>query len=302
MNKNLGLTMCCALLVSVLTGCAAPTPVIDATRYARPTSVVIVEPPPLRNLALVGVHVVPNAIAYPRHFSPQYDYYFRTTGLPGNTPLHASASSPESIQAVVQSTPGGQSVLGGAVGGAIGGALLGAERDSAIKAMRYDTEIRLRVPEFDLRREITYALAARLGERGVKVTVIQADGATGPRLRWPAKGIEGFAQVAPGNPEPVDADLLIQVSPIAHWFAPGVLNNFQRTGNIGVVIYNGRTKEFLGAQAFYYNSPAFQQQYARYETLVADSRTASQALQDGMLTLVPEIVDAVVGAGAPAGR
>lgn len=293
-----------AALAALLTGCAAPTPVIDKARFARPVTVAIVEPPPMRNHALVGMHVLPNWFAHPRHFSPQFDHYFVTTGpatLPGAPAMQKPAAG-EVALAIMPATPAMQSVAGAGAAGAVAGMLQAGEEISAKKAMQYDQDVRARMPDFDLRKDIVQSLVSALQQRGATVSLIQADASTGPRLRWLAKGHEGFAQAASADAPAVDADLVLQLSPVAHWVAPGFMNNFQRTGNIGVVIYNGRTREYLGTQSFFYDSPAFQQQYARYDTLVADTPGATSAMREGMLTLVPQIADAVLAPGAQSGR
>lgn len=288
---------------ALLAGCAAPTSLIDKTRFARPASVAIVDPPPMRNHALVGVYVLPNWYAHPLHFSPKFDHYFvaqQAAEVPGAAVAKASAS--EVALAQIQHNPALQGISPAAagVGGAVGGLLQAGEELSAKRAMEYDQDLRKRMPDFDLRRDIVQSLASALRDRGVKVTLIANTGTTGPRLRWPAKGREGLAEVGSPDAPAVDADLVIQLSPVAHWFAPGLMNNFERTGNIGVVIHDGRSKEFLGSQSFFYDSPAFQNQYTLYTSLAADAEGATSAMRSGMLTMVPQIADAILGPASPA--
>jgi hypothetical protein len=282
-------------LAALLTGCAS-TPVIDKARFARPTSIAIVQPPPMRNFAHVGIFVIPDSFAYPRHFSRHFDPYFVTTGpVPQPArPVIKGLGGPELAQAAVLGNPATQSVGAAAVGGMVGGMLQAVEESSAKKALQYDQEVRTRMPDFDLRKDIVSFLKEVLQQRGVAVTVIEADATTGPRLLWPAKGYVGFAEVGSPDAPAVDADLVLQISPAAYWFAPGLMNNFRRTGSIGVMIYNGRTKEYLGSQVFGYDPPAFDGEYSLYDSLVTDSAGATGAMREGMLSLVPQIAEALI--------
>jgi hypothetical protein len=282
-----------------LSGCMGTGPVVDKTRIAPPKSVAIVEPPRMRNAAAIGIFSDWNA--QPDHFSPAYDKYFALDGVPpagpDSLPDYARQVGEQHLQqAALQPAPSvGMAAAGGAVAGLMGAAIQASAEDTMKKAAQFDKEVTARVPGYDLRADLVQALAASMRERGVAVTIVKdsAGTGTGPRLRWPVSQFPGKAVAAAQDFPAVDADLLLQLSPVAIWNAPGPMNNFRRAVSIAVVIYNGRTKEYLGTQAFWFNNPAWQHEYTRYETLVADSPAAAATMREAVLSLVPQIVDAV---------
>lgn len=287
-----------AMIVSTLAGCAQPLPLIDKTRFAPPKSVVIVEPPPMRNKALVGFYPLFNPFAQPQHFSSKFDGYFviDAVAVPQSDSPDRSldrAVIDSQVQQSVKNQPIGDAVKGIAAAGVVSALIEVSAAETAKKSATFHQDVLARVPDLNLSRDLTQAISTSLQRQGITVSIIKASTASGPRLRWPANGLDGEATVGGGNAETLDADLLIQVSPVAHWLAPGPLNNFRRQANIGVMVYNARTKEYLGAQSFYYESPMWEHEYNRYDSLVADSVVASGAMREALLSLVPQIVNAI---------
>lgn len=100
-------------------------------------------------------------------------------------------------------------------------------------------------------------IKTELFQKPASVAIVES-----PRLRWTNDLDAGmYPYAADRNAPTVDADLLVQVSPAAFWYAPGPLNNFRRSVSIGVAVFNGRTKEFLGKQDFVYSTSAFRGEY-----------------------------------------
>ena len=300
-----------AAMTAAVAGCAGPTPTIDKSAFTPPKSVTIVEPPRMRTLALISPGAgLRSDFAYAHHFSKEFDDFFvlepnGAATLPGAPPLPAYDQQillQQSAQVRTANQSVGSAAMSGAVGGAMAGLIQASAEKTARKAREFDNETRARVPDLDLRRDIIQALKETLERRGVAVSIIKNAGTSPPRLRWPAPGMQGSASVAEENAPPVDTDLLIQLSPATEWYAPGPLNNFRRSASIGVVIYNGRTKAYLGSQAFWYQPPTWEHEYVRYESLVADAAAASQAMRDGVLSIVPQIADAITTPAAPSPR
>jgi hypothetical protein len=280
-----------------LFGCASAPPVLDKARITPPKSVAIVEPPRMRNTAVIGIFAEWNAQQY--HFSPSYDQYFVLDNVappgPGKLPDYASQISQSHIQqASLQPAPSvGAAAAGGAVAGLMGAMIQSSAEETTKKAQLFDKEVQTRVPDYDLRADLMRTLDATLRERGVAVTIIKDSSGTGPRLRWAVAGFPGKAETSVQALPAVDADLLLQLSPVAIWNAPGPMNNYRRAVSIAVVVYNGRTKEYLGTQAFWFSNPAWQHEYTRYDSLVTDIPAASGLMREAVLSLVPKIVDAV---------
>lgn len=280
-----------------LFGCASAPPVLDKARIAPPKSVAIVEPPRMRNTAVIGIFADWNAQQY--HFSPIYDQYFVLENVappgPGKLPDYAGQISENHIQqaSLQPSTSVGTAAAGGAVAGLMGAMIQSSAEETMKRAQLFDKEVLARVPGYDLREDVMRALSATLRERGVAVTIVKDSSGSGPRLRWPVASFPGKAEAAALALPTVDADLLLQVSPVAIWNAPGPMNNYRRAVSIAVVVYNGRTKEYLGTQAFWFSNPVWQHEYTRYDSLVADIPAASSSMREAVLSLVPKIVDAV---------
>jgi hypothetical protein len=158
----------------------------------------------------------------------------------------------------------------------------------------FEAAINRRFPDLDMRRDLMEALRVALERRGVTVSMAAPTLQRAPRMLWPATDKEGRAYSVAAEPfPPVDADLLLQVSPIAVYNAPGALNAYAANVSVTLALYEGRTKRFLGRQNVWFKagSPS---QYHRYESLVKDIDTAIPELRRALLSLVPDIVDIVV--------
>ena len=116
-----------------------------------------------------------------------------------------------------------------------------------------------------------------------------------PRLRWPALDKDGKAwEAGPlANSPAIDVDIVAQVVPMAVYASPGPLNNYNSVVGIGLALYEGRTRKFIGWQAF----PSEQNKlwYARYDALVGDIKNAAPAQRAALMSLVEPVSDAISG-------
>lgn len=288
------------LFVLLLAGCVAQ-PVIDSKGFAPPKSAVVVDVPPMNVAAVVGV-IVPWAPGFPWfHFSEKADYYYAAGSPQGPTlPDHQQAVSAQAQAYVANMQNPPSPVVGGVAAGA--GALVGvfiqrSAEETFKKSQNFGAEVLKRHPGFDLRADFMAALSSELKARGVAVTVSSEGAGSAPRLRWPAvdesknKYPSGSADSFPA----VDADVLLQVSPLAFYNAPGPLNAYKRNVSVGVAMYNGRTKQFLGRQTVWFSAPDVRFEYSRYDDLVADLPAAAPALRQALVSLAPKVADIVSG-------
>lgn len=264
-----------------LTGCVHH-PTLSTDKFAAPRSVAIVQPPPMHNAALISLA----GLAPDFHFTQTADYFFE---VDPNAP--ASPSQQYSIDGRV--TPAMPHNVGTQMD-LIGALINGNAEDTQRKAEQFHAEVTKRFPQLDLRAEVTEQLRQRFLARGIQATVLKDSANVLPRLRWPAPGVNAIAfPVAPGPLPTVDADIVLQVSPVAFYAAPGPMNNYRVRATIGVAAYDGRTKQFLGMQAFRYNPDAWRNEFTTYSGLVDGIPVAVDAMREGLMSLVPEIVDTV---------
>jgi len=287
-----------------LTGCGTPIvqPTIDKSKFAPPKTVAIVEPPRMRYHALVGVRL-PNR-PEDAHFSPNLDFFFAVD--PASSRNLAAGTRDYALDAAMTGQQIAQSqspTVTAGVGGALAGALVGAIFQSSIEESKnYDRDLLARMPGFDLRAEVIQALARELRNRDVQVFVITDSVGWAPRLRWAATEADAkHARQGDGNLPTVDADLLVQVSPLAAWMAAGPLNSFEWIGGVGIAIFDGRTKQFLGRQTFFpFAGAVAPREYRTYKELLDDTPTATQTLREVLLSIVPQIAFAIKTPRAPA--
>lgn len=259
-------------------GCVAH-PTIDAGRIGAPESIAIVDIPDGRPQALIGV-LVPHAPGPNQfHFSERSDPFFAVAGAAPAIPLAGAPVVP------VISNPG-----------LIGGLIESSAAQTQRRAAAFGAEIAKLYPDFDLRASFMKALRDELEARGVVVRMLAEGRAIAPRLRWPAadaagnKYPSGLLDSAPA----VDADIVLQVCPIAMYNSPGPLNTYTLSVTVGVALYNGRNKQFLGRQVLRYvpgNAPG----YSRYDALLADLKQAAPLLRDGLVSLAPQVADLATG-------
>lgn len=287
-----------ALAAFLLAGCVAQT-TIDPKGFAPPKSAVILDVPKMNVVAVVGV-IVPWAPGFPGfHFSEKADYYFAAGTPQGPTlPDHAGAIAADAQARVFNSpTPMRPATAGAAAGaGAIVGAIIQSSAEETFrKSQAFGEEVLKRFPGYDLRADFMQALRKELERRGIAVTVSGEGIDSAPRLRWPAADEKGNKYAA-GTAEAfaaVDADVLLQVSPLAFYNAPGPLNAYKRNVTVGIAMYNGRTKQFLGRQTVRFTAPDSRFEYSRYDSLVEDLPAAAPALREALLTLPPQVADIV---------
>lgn len=266
-----------AAMLSLLTGCLN-APMVDTTKYSAPKSVVIEDFPDMKMTAVIGV-VVPQAYAFPGfHFSSNADFFYMdddVNELPGDAP------------------PMFKYTLG--ADGSLVGLLVANEEDTQKRATGFHAAVLRRLPGFDLRKDFMGSLRKSLEAEGIAVTVSDAGRRNYPRHRWAASDVEGnkYPLGPLGSSPAVDADILVQVSPVAFYMAPGGLNAYSRNVSVGVALYNGRTKQFLGRQTLVFSNAGFSYQYMKYDTLVNDIPVAAPALREAVLSLVPKLVDLI---------
>lgn len=255
------------VFVALLAGCVTQ-PKIAIDRYPAPRSIAIVKTPPAYNAALISLI----GIAPGFHFTPAADDFYQTKdGTPpapfSVTPLHG--------------------------GGAIASGIWSHAENTQARARQFHADVLKQYPGLDLAGESIEALRAGLAARGIHTSII-VDAVTAPRLRWPAPGADPMQfPVSTADLAPVDADLLVQVSPVVMYAAPGPLNNYRVRATIGVAVYNGRSKEFLGMQNFMFDPGAWNNEFTTYTSLADAITTAVPAMRQGLLSLVPEIADVV---------
>ena len=264
-------TAVAAVMLVALGGCVA-MPVVDSSRLGSPRSVAIVDIPDVKPQALIGI-LVPHAPGPDQfHFSERGDPFF---AFPGQAPAVTVVST---------------------TGGLIPMLISNQAAETQKRAQAFGAEILKLYPGFDLRAEFMNALRSALEERGMAVNLLPDGRDKAPRLRWPAADAEGnkYPSGSLDSAPAVDADILLHVSPIAMYNSPGPLNNYNLNVTVGVALYNGRTKQFLGRQTLRYvaaGSPSF----ATYDSLLADLKQAAPRLREGVLALAPQVADLLSG-------
>jgi hypothetical protein len=286
------------VLPLLLTACGS-IPTIKTDKFARPQTVAIVEAPAMRNAALITTATyVPTF-----HFSPTADYFFlldpgkTMAGEPFPTDSRGMvAATAVSVAALTKTAPFGNGNTGAQVGAAfLVGALIDANAaDTQKKAANFSEEVDKQIPNLDLRREFSNALQQALNAKGIR-TILIKDSINAPvRLRWPAPGADASQNpVATTDLPAVDADLLVQYSPLAIYIAPGPLNNYRVRATVGVALYNGRTKEYLGHQTFQFDPKAWDNEYTSFAKLASEIGKVVSAERAGLLSLAPEIANVI---------
>jgi hypothetical protein len=293
-----------ALLAVALGGCVAQ-PTIDPKNFSPPKTAVLIDIPKINPAAVVGVITTmapgPNWF----HFSPRADYYFLAGNPQGPVQAdHQSAIAAQTQQQMDQRMlasptpmPMGQ-IAGAAFAGAAIGAIIQSSADETFrKSQQFHAEILKLYPNYDLRADFMNALVAALKSHGVATTLALDGGRAAPRLRWPAVDEQkNVLSTASADSFPaVDADILVQVSPVAFYNSPGPLNSYTRNVSVGIAMYNGRTKQFIGRQNVWFTGPSGRFSYSLYDGMVADLKDAAPALRDALLSLVPDVAEIIAG-------
>jgi hypothetical protein len=298
--KERALALICLLGVLAVAGCA--TPKIEAARVGAPKSVVIEDFPNLNTVATIQV-VTTNWPA--PYFSQRFDGFFladgKTPAVPGlpNYTEQANQIVMNQILASPRPVGVGSAAAMGAAGGLVAGVIQASAEDTQRRAAEFPGLVRKKIPH-DLREEVMRALVEALRNEGIQVRIAGETRNLPPRVRWPATDPKG-EPIAPGPfaaSPPVDADLLVQISPIALYAAPGPLNSYSPKVGIGLALFDGRTRQFLGWQAFPFVWPDSRFSYNTYDGLVADLDNAGPALRTALLSLVPQVVNVIAGKAA----
>jgi hypothetical protein len=285
-----------ALTVALLGGGCA-TPKIEATALKSPRAVLIADFPDMKHAAIVRP-LVTNWPAF--YFSTEIDEFF-TPGLANaKRPDYAAQADQIALNQILNpprpvsnTTAGAMSVTGTVVGGIF----QSSAEETLKRSAEFPTLARKAIAEPDMRIALLDSFRSALQAKGIAVRLGAESRDLPPRVRWPAKTQKG-EDLTPGslaNSQPIDDDILIQLSPLAVYAAPGPLNAYTRRVGIGVAIFNGRTRQFLGWQAFWFRPKSDDFEYMTYDSLIADINRAAPALREALLSLVPEITQAIVG-------
>ena len=182
--------------------------------------------------------------------------------------------------------------MAGAIGGIIGGIAQASAEATQKKAVEFPGLVRKTMPDADMRLDLLKALREGLEAKQIQVTIGSATRNLPLRLIWPAKDEKGQPLVSGplANSPPVDADLLVQLAPVALYASPGPFNTYTRKVGICIALFNGRSREFLGWQAIYFSGPDEGFSYIKYDNLVADLDKAAPALHKTLMSLVPEVI------------
>jgi len=289
----------CLLPLLLVTACAKPK--IESASIGRPKTVVILDFPDPRPAATISV-VTPN---WPEsYFSGRFDRFYlvekaaQAQNLGLNATVTGAVVGASTGGSVAKSTHGnvGQSTFrGAAVGGVVGGIIgLGADATER-EAEAFPSLFSKAMPQVDMHKDLLNGIKAALEAKGIRVTIAGNTRETPPRLYWPAKPPRG-ENLSTGSLDEhpaVDADILVQLAPLAIYAAPGPLNNYNSKVGIAVAIYHGRRREFIGWQAIV--SKENELWYASYDSLVADIQKAAPAQYRALLSLVPQVVNLVSG-------
>lgn len=296
-------------LISAVLMAGCSTPQIDTKKFTKPKTVVIDDFPDVLTVAVIA----PINISQPsRYFSSAHDDFFLIGGAKPaqaggvNQPYKVNQLAIDSAaQSQVPRTAGvAGAYQAGIVGAVLGSVIEASAQDTQRKAVEFPLLIKKRFPGLDLRADLLSAFRIALEAKGINVRVSSETRNLTPRLHWPAKNEKGES-IAAGplaNGPAVDADLLIQLSPVAFYLAPGPLNSYQRSAGIGLAMFNGRTRQFIGWEAFPFKFEIDDRgymkddfTYARYGALVDDLDRAVPALRSALLSLVPAVVKTVSG-------
>ncbi|WP_143599041.1 hypothetical protein [Variovorax boronicumulans] len=287
--SSLRVALCFLLAMFILSGCAVH-PKIAADKVRGKSTVTIIETPPLKNLALIGVM----APYFDFHFSSRSDMFFSNVDytLRGDYAGDAIASTlaQQTASPPVSRSAGASSlVAAGLVGALIQASADGTQR----KAQGFDREVRKLFPDWNPQQEFMDALLPALRQRGMQPVIASRKTNT---LLWPASKEDGerYRSGSLDDAEPTDSEMLLQISPIAFWNAPGPLNEYRMNVSVGMAMYDAKTKAFLGRQTIIFDGPSGKI-YPFYTGLVSDLASAQPRLRLALLSLAPKVADVASG-------
>lgn len=289
----------CMLAAALLAGCT--TPRIENGSVGRPKTVVIQDFPDPQPVATIEV-VTAN---WPQmYYSGRFDRFYVIDDAPP-TPSPAGATLATGVTAgaisgaqMARNNNGNVyhgAVAGGVVGGIVGGIIAAGAESTQKKAEEFPALFRQATPDIDLHADLLKGIKSALEAKGMQVRIADDTRNMPPRLYWPAKPPRGENLVTGTLEEhpPVDADVLVQLAPLAIYASPGPLNNYNSKVGVAVAMYNGRTREFIGWQALYTKENELW--YARYDSLVADIAKAAPAQAHALMSLVPQVANVICG-------
>lgn len=270
-------------LALLLAGCAIHK--IDSGKFSPPRTVVIEDVPDITPIVLLMRPFPLPAPFY--YFSERTDHYYTGANSPGRVEVSVAFTTPVRM---------GTAVGAGVAGGLVGAMINQVAADSARKAEAFPDLARGVLKDGDLRSSLMTALRASLEAKGIEVRIDPATRDAPRRPRWNVKAAFG-TEVRGARPEspPVDADLLVQLAPIASYSAHGLALPYERRVGVAVALFHGRTREFIGWQAFAFEATSRDFEYSTYDKLAADVEKAAPALRTALLSLVPEIAEIISG-------
>lgn len=259
-----------AVLAMGLTGCATRSH-IDPSKFAPPKTVVIGDIPDLRSEATIRM-VVSQADFF--YFTPHFDAFYDLKDESGTALVSRVRTVASSNQGLI-------------------GALIDANaQDTENKAAQFPVLVRERL-KIDLRTELLDSLTRSLQAKGVQVRMADDTRNQLPRPRWTYQfDNKTIAGQMPDSP-PIDADLYVQLAPIALYAAPGPLNNYTARVAIAVLVYDARKRAYVGKQLFRYEGDA--PSFATYSSLAASIDQIAPLLRTSLLSLVPQVADIIGG-------
>lgn len=191
-----------------------------------------------------------------------------------------------------------QGLAMGAAGGIVGAFIEASAAETQKRAVAFPSLLQKTMPDLDMRADILKGIRQGLETKGIQVRIAPESRNLPMRLRWPTTLDKDAAELPPSefaNSPAVDADLLVQIAPIAGYAAPGPLNSYEPVAGICVAVFDGRTRQFLGWQAFYYKPPNSKFNFMTYSGLLEGLPTAGPALRDALMSLLPQVTDAIAG-------
>ncbi|WP_163934891.1 hypothetical protein [Paraferrimonas sp. SM1919] len=266
------------LLSLTLAGCAT-TPPLNKTKMKNVESVAIVSFPHLRIHAVTGVTTLASS-----HFTQKQGYYF-DTGEQNNALQVRSANSVDTTQ-YYQS----HGVVGGVTAGIVSGIMAGAEKSANKKAVDFHEIFKKQNPNVNFKDDFIKALVKGFNAKGIRASVISDQASNTPTLRWTALDSKGkqYREKLSADLPIVDADLLIQISPVALYNAPGAMNAYAKTISIELAFFDGRTKEFYGTKLLH-DVDGILSGYHSYKDLVKNIDTDGPLLHSLFMGLAPKV-------------
>lgn len=269
--KNYATQFIFFMLAVALAGCA--TPKIDKSKFNIPKVVAISDFPDLRSTATIQVVT----INWPEHYftGGSFDQFFDVKRDPQKPDFSSKA-------------------LTGMDAGSIGGLIEASANKTEQKAADFPNLAR-RTFENDLREVLLKKLSENLNRKGIEIKIVLDSRSTPPRLRWSTRVDDLTIKGQFPDSEPINADVLVHLCPIAIYAANGPLNSYTQKVGIAVAMFDARSRKFIGWQAFPYTAPNSRFEYSTYDGLVADIENAGPALQAALISLIPAVANTITG-------